>query len=67
MDPNLHEQELQLAEQDEEFQPSDEQLRIWREETVRRWRQRVAITRASLALEYLRSVVEEVMLQCDGI
>ncbi|TGO33827.1 hypothetical protein BHYA_0225g00100 [Botrytis hyacinthi] len=66
MDPNIHEQELQLAEQDEEFERNEER-RIWREETVRRWRQRMAIARASLALEFLRSVVEEAILQYDGI
>ncbi|KAF7951794.1 hypothetical protein EAE96_007092 [Botrytis aclada] len=59
MDSNLHEQELQLAEQDSGSAQDEEQLRIWSEETVRRWRQRIAIARARLALEYLRSAVEE--------
>lgn len=36
------------------------------EETVCRWRQRRAITTARLAFENLRSVVEEVIMQCDG-
>ncbi|TGO45139.1 hypothetical protein BCON_0418g00020 [Botryotinia convoluta] len=65
--PNLHEQELQIAEQDQDFEQDEEQLRIWREETVRPWRQRMAIARASLALEHLRSVVEEAILQYYGI
>ncbi|TGO45677.1 hypothetical protein BOTNAR_0647g00040 [Botryotinia narcissicola] len=67
MNPNIDEQDLQSAEQDEEFERGEAQRRIWREETVRRWRQRIAIERASLALEYLRSVVEEVVLQRDRI
>ncbi|TGO11957.1 hypothetical protein BTUL_0097g00090 [Botrytis tulipae] len=67
MDPNIYEQDLQSAEQDEEFERGEAQRRIWREETVRRWRQRIATERANLALEYLRSVVAEVGLQRDGI
>ncbi|KAF5867594.1 uncharacterized protein Bfra_010569 [Botrytis fragariae] len=55
------------TEQDEEFKQVKEQLRIWMKETVRRWRQRMAIAGESLALEYLRSVVEEAILQYDGI
>ncbi|KAF7950719.1 uncharacterized protein EAE97_002271 [Botrytis byssoidea] len=67
MDPNIYEQGLQSAEEDEEFERGEAQRRIWRVETVRRWRQRIATERASLALEYLRSVVEEVVLQRDRI